>query len=37
LWSEIKDKVKAVGLKLTKNVHYVDPDKTDELRTFCIK
>ena len=27
----------AVGLKLTKNVHYVDPDKTDELRTFCIK
>lgn len=37
LWSEIKDKVKAVGLKLTKNVHYVDPDKPDELRTFCIK
>lgn len=37
LWKDIKDKVKAVGLKLTKNVHYVDPDKTDELRTFCIK
>lgn len=37
LRNEIKDKVKAVGLKLTKNVHYVDPDKTDELRTFCIK
>lgn len=37
LWASIKDKVKAVGLKLTKNVHYVDPNKTDELRTFCIK
>ena len=31
------DKVKAVGLKLTKNVHYVDPEKPEELRTFCIK
>jgi len=37
LWADIKDKVKALWLKLTKNVHYVDPDKTDELRTFCIK
>lgn len=37
LWANIKDKVKALGLKLTKNVHYVDPKKTDELRTFCIK
>ena len=37
LWNEIKDKVKAVGLKLTKNVHYIDPEKPDELRTFCIK
>lgn len=37
LWSQIKDKVKSVGLKLTKNIHYVDPDKTDELRTLCIK
>lgn len=37
LWKDIKDKVKAVGLKLTKNVHYVDPDRTDVLRTFCIK
>lgn len=37
LWNDIKDKVKAVGLKLTKNVHYVDPDDTEKLRTFCIK
>lgn len=36
-WNDIKDKVKAVGLKLTKNVHYVDPNKPEELRTFCIK
>ena len=28
LWSEIKDKVKAVGLKLTKNVHYGSRFKT---------
>lgn len=37
LWKEIKDKVKAVGLKVTTNVHYVDPTEPDILRTFCIK
>lgn len=37
LWKEIKDKVKALWLKITTNVHYVDPKETDVLRTFCIK
>lgn len=37
LWRDIKDKVKAVGLKLTKNVHIFDPAKPDEIRTICIK
>lgn len=37
LWADIKDKIKALGLKLIKNCHYVDPKKPDELRTFCIK
>ena len=37
LWKDIKDKVKALGLKITTNIHYIDPKKTDELKTFCIK
>lgn len=37
LWKDIKDKVKALGLKITTNVHYIDPKETDVLRTFCIK
>lgn len=37
LWKEIKDKVKALWLKITTNVHYIDPKETDVLRTFCIK
>lgn len=37
LWKDIKDKVKAVWLKVTTNVHYIDPKETDVLRTFCIK
>lgn len=37
LWKDIKDKVKALGLKITTNVHYIDPKETDILRTFCIK
>lgn len=37
LWKDIKDKVKALGLKVTTNVHYIDPKKTDVLRTFCVK
>lgn len=36
-WNDIKDKVKAVGLKLSKNVHYVDPKKPNELKTFCLR
>lgn len=37
LWKDIKEKVKAVGLKLTKNIHIFDPKKPDEIRTICIK
>lgn len=37
LWKEIKDKVKALWLKITTNVHYVDVNEPDVLRTFCIK
>lgn len=37
LWKDIKDSVKAVRLWLTKNIHYFDPAKPDEIRTFCIK
>ena len=37
LWADIKDKIKSLGLKLIKNVHYIDPKKPEELRTFCIK
>lgn len=33
----MKDKLRSVGLKPVKNCHYVDPEKPDELRTFCIK
>lgn len=37
LWRNIKDKVKAAQLKVTTNVHFVDPKDPDVLRTFCIK
>ena len=37
LWKDIKDKVKALWLKITTNVHYVDVKDTDVLKTFCIK
>lgn len=37
LWNDIKEKVKAVGLKLTKNIHYIDPKEPNDIRTFCIK
>ena len=37
LWKDIKDKVKALGLKITTNIHYIDPKKPEELRTFCVK
>lgn len=37
MWKDIKDKVKALGLKLIKNLHYFDPEHPEELRTLCIK
>ena len=36
-WNGMKNELKAIGLNLTKNVHYVDPKDPDTLRTFCIK
>lgn len=36
-YKDLKDKLRSVGLKPVKNCHYVDPEKPDELRTFCIK
>lgn len=37
LRKEIKDKVKSVGLKLTKNIHFFDPKNPEEIKTICIK
>jgi len=37
LWKDIKDYIKGLWLKLTKNVHYIDPADATTLRTFCIK
>lgn len=37
LWKDIKDYIKWLWLKLTKNVHYVDTKFPVELHTFCIK
>ena len=37
LWKDIKQDVKAAKLGLTKNIHYFDPAKPDEIRTLCIK
>lgn len=37
LWKDIKQDIKAVRLGLTKNIHYFDPAKPDEIRTVCIK
>lgn len=36
-YKEIKDDLWKVGLKLTRNIHYVDPKDYDTLKTFCIK
>lgn len=37
LWKDIKQDIKAVRLGLTKNIHYLDPAKPDEIRTICVK
>lgn len=37
LWKDIKNDVKAVGLKLTKNLHIFDPKNPEEIKTVCIK
>ena len=37
LWKDIKEKTKALGLKLTKNIHYVGEDDLNTLKTLCIK
>ena len=36
-WDEIKWECAKVQLKLTTNIHYVDPKEPDELKTFCLK
>lgn len=36
-YKDIKDELWKVGLKLTRNIHYVDPKDYDTLKTFCIK
>lgn len=37
LWKDIKNDVKAVGLKLTKNIHIFDPAFPEDIRTICLK
>lgn len=36
-YKDIKDDLAKVGLKLIRNIHYVDPADYETLKTFCIK
>lgn len=36
MWNQIKDKAKAMGMKLVKNIHYITNDNPDEIKTVSL-